>query len=104
MEQPVIEGCVMGIKYRTMWIICLAVIGVLLVLHLLSYFIIIPIEYYITLFFFPVFAFALLALIDNAVKNKFTEQKPGLYSYKTKIKLLIRPWIVIPGVVSFFNM
>ncbi len=54
---------VIKLSYRTLWITCLALLGILLTLHILSYFLIFP-QVYIEVFFLPMFLFQGLLIMD----------------------------------------
>ena len=94
-DQSIVEThSIIKLRYRTLWIICLALLGVLVVLHGLSYFIVIP-QRYILIFFNPLFLFQALVIMDYNLKSG---NRPGKKRGEPLIKVHIKPWL---GVVWF---
>ena len=97
---PVAEThSIIKLTYKTLWIICLALLAVLLVFHMLSYILIVPKEY-ILCFLIPLFLFQLLAIQDYNTKSGF---KLGEKRLSSQLKIHIRPWMAIIAILLFIN-
>ena len=97
-DQPIVEThSIIKLSYRTTWIICLSLLGILVVLHGLSYFIVIP-QGCILIFLLPLFLFQALVIMDYNLKSGYgSGKKRG----ESLIKVHVNPWLGVGGFLIF---
>ena len=101
MDQPYFETCnIVKLKYKSLWIICIVLLAIILVIHVLSYFMIVP-QGLILSFLVPLFLFQLLVLMDYNIKSGY---ESGKHLRSSQLKIHIRPWMVLIVILLIINL